>query len=384
MKTIHTTIAVLIAAAVIAQQPAETKKTIAVISIDSKGIVHNAETMGYMTRLELEKTGVYSVMDRYEVADVVAKNKIDVNNCFAKTCLVEVGKTLGVDKMLSGSAERFAEKIVITLRLIDVQSGTIEKSNATEYLNLQPEVQKMVEISVKKLLGIQPDQNKVNLLIDYDIPIQSPKTTLRLNGPRMGASYTMGDAAKRLMAPENVGGYNMYPMNFQFGWQLEQQYLSAGNFQALVEEIILIGGLESGRFIPSFTFLNGFRMGKQGWEFGFGPTFRFVKKADGFFDTEGLIGNKDEWHLEREWNTVSHPELADTSGMIIKNPYTIQNQLDSRGIVELSTGLLIAVGRTFKSGYLNIPVNVYVSPRKEGTIVGFSFGFNIQKKRTIE
>ena len=99
--------------------------------------------MGYLVRLELEKTGVYSVMDRYEVADVVAKAPFSVDSCFSKTCLVDIGRHLGVAKMMSGSAERFGEKIVITLRLIDVASGTIEKSEATEYLNL-PEVQKMV------------------------------------------------------------------------------------------------------------------------------------------------------------------------------------------------------------------------------------------------
>ena len=42
--------------------------------------------------------------------------------------------------------------------------------------------------------------------------------------------------------------------------------------------------------------------------------------------------------------------------------------------------LIFAAGRTFRSGYLNVPVNVFVSPRKDGTVVGLSFGFNIQKR----
>ena len=122
---------------------AQGKPTIAVLNIATKGLVQDAQAMGYLVRLELEKTGVYSVMDRYEVADVVAKAPFSVDSCFSKTCLVDIGRHLGVAKMMSGSAERFGEKIVITLRLIDVASGTIEKSEATEYLNL-PEVQKMV------------------------------------------------------------------------------------------------------------------------------------------------------------------------------------------------------------------------------------------------
>ena len=391
MKTQITIIAILFATGAFAQtnpagnNPSGPKPTVAVLNIDSKGIMHDSQEMGYMVRLELEKTKVYSVLDRYEVADVVSKNKIDVNNCYAKTCLVEAGKILKADKMLSGSAERFGEKIVITLRLIDVATGTIEKSDATEYLNL-PEVQKMVEISVKKIVGIQPDQNMVNLLIDYDVPIQSPRNTLRLNGPRMGLSYTMGDAGKIMVKPESKGGFNMYPLTFDFGWQQEFQYISAGNFQALVENIFLIGGLESGKFIPNYAPLLGFRFGKGAWEFAFGSTFRFIRKAEGFYDKDGLIGEANEWHLDKDWNTTQPNAVDNSSGLPVlkKNPNVMESRLDSRGSTSLSTGLVLAVGKTFKSGYLNIPVNIFIAPRKDGTTVGATFGFNIQKKRTVE
>ena len=378
MKTKITIIALFLAAGIFAQ----TKPTMAVLNIDSKGIIHDSQAMGYLVRLELEKTKVYTLLDRYEVADVIAKNKIDANNCYAKTCLVETGKLLGVDKMLSGSAERFGEKIVITLRLIDVKSGTIEKSEATEYLNL-PEVQKMVEISVKKITGLQPDPNMVNLLIDYDVPIQSPKNTLHLNGPRMGLSYTMGNAGKILAEKDKTkGGFDMYPATFQFGWQQEFQYISAGNFQALVENIFLVGGLESGRFIPSYTPLLGFRFGKGGWEFGFGPTFRFIRKANGYYDKTKT------WNLASSWRPDSTNGFNQSPGYYDANkkyvPYTVMNRLDSRGASSLSTGLVIAVGKTFHSGYLNIPVNIYIAPRKDATTVGATFGFNVQRKKPVE
>ena len=347
--------------------------TIAVISIDSKTIQsQDSETIAYMVRLELEKTGLYNVMDRYEVAEIVAKNNLDISGCYAKSCLVATGRALGVSKMLSGSVELLGTKMVITLRLIDVASGTIEKSNATEYLDL-PEMQKMIRISIQKIVGITPDQNIVNQLIDYDVPIQSPKNAFHLNGPRMGFSYTTGQAGKILNAPLSQGGFNMFPVTFEFGWQQEIQYISAGNFQALIENIFLIGGLESGRCIPNYAPLLGFRFGKNAWEFAFGPTFRLVQEADGFYDADGLIGPANAWHLQKEW-------AQNKPGTPFPTNYTIDTRLDSRGPFTVSTGLVIAVGRTFHSGYLNIPVNVYAVPRQEGTSVGATFGFNIQKK----
>jgi hypothetical protein len=349
------------------------KPTIAVTGIDCRSLRSlDSETVAYMVRLELEKTGAYTVMDRYEVNEIVAKNKLDLSGCYAKSCLVETGRILGVSKMLSGSVELLGAKLVITLRLIDVQTASIEKTVATEYLNL-PELQKMIRISVQRIVGIEPDVTIVNQLIDYDVPIQSPKNAYHLNGPRIGFAYTMGEAGQIATGKETRGGFGMFPVGFEFGWQQEIQYISAGSFQALIENIFLIGGLESGKCIPSYTPLLGFRFGKNAWEFAFGPTFRAIQKADGFYDADGLIGPANEWHLQKDW-AANKPSSAFPAS------YDIVSRLDSRGDLSVSTGLVIALGRTFHSGYLNIPVNMYVAPRKEGTSMGATFGFNIQKK----
>ena len=266
----------------IAQQTA--KPIAAVLGIDSKGLIHDGAALAYMVRLELEKTGVYAGMDKYDMADLLSKNNIDPKTCLGKTCIVAAGKVLKADKVVTGSVERFGEKIVITLRVIDIATEGIERTNATEYLNLQPEIQKMIEISVKRMLGITPDQNLVNLLIDYEQPVTSPKTSLRLNGPRMGASYTFGDNGSRLTESINTGGFDMFPITSQFGWQREFQYMSAGNFQGLLEGLFMIGGMENGKMIPSLTLMNGFRDAKSGWELAIGPSFRLVQKAKHYYD----------------------------------------------------------------------------------------------------
>lgn len=377
MKTKITIAAILLVTGMFAQ----TKPTIAVLNIDSKGVINTSEEMGYLVRLELEKTEAYSVMDKYEVSEVIKTNKIDLNNCYSKTCLVNAGTLLKVDKMMSGSIERFEEKVIVSLRIIDVATGNIEKNETTEYLNL-PEIQKMVRVSVKKIVGQEPDPMMVKLLVDYDVPVESPKNTLRLNGPRMGFASTLGDAGKILTESDKTkGGFDMFPVNFQFGWQQEVQYINSGNFQALIENIFLVGGLESGKFIPSYTPLLGFRFGKGAWEFGFGPTFRLVKKANGFYDKDNALGGgKNEWYLENQWN--ANDSIGGQAPR--SNPYSIESRLDSRGTTELSTGLVIAVGKTFRSGYLNIPVNVYFAPRKDGSTIGAMIGFNIQKKKKVQ
>ncbi len=344
--------------------------TLAVIGIDSKVVRNDGTAIDYMVRLEIEKTNLYSLMDKYDMNEAIAKNNFVVQGCYGKSCVVAAGKMLNVDKMVTGSVEQFGSKVVITLKLINVKTEIVEKANTTEFIDVENELQRMIRISIEKLFDLPLDAESIDKLVNYELPIESPKNELHLNGPRMGFSYTTGLTNTILTNAEGKGGFNMYPATFLFGWQQEFQYLSAGNFQAIVEFIPQVGGLESGNFIPSLTLLNGFRMSKRGWEVAFGPSFRWVKKASGFY-----IG--DEWHLEKDRALYA----ASNAQYLDQNLFPTQSRLDSRGKTVASTSLVIGVGKTFRSGYLNIPLNVYFSPRKDGHVLGASFGFNIYKKR---
>jgi hypothetical protein len=350
----------------------QTPKTIAVLNIDTKGLNLDPVAMGNLVRLELEKANVYNVLDKYDVAYIIEKEELDIGNCFGKICILEAAKSLKVHKMLTGNVERFGDKIIISLRLIDVESALVEKSDVTEYQNIQDEIQIMTEISVKKILGLEINPNLVNLLVNYEDPIISARTNLKLNGPRTGIAFITGQRAERLEAPISKGGYDGYPFLSQFGYQYEIQYLSAGNFQALVEFLVMVSGLEQQLFNPSLIFMNGFRWGQRGWEIAFGPSINMRKTAMGFFDTEGdMGGDKNDWYREWEWTGSE------------ANPYEIVEAMDSRGDLEVGTGWVWAIGKTFKSGYLNIPVNAYVSPNKKGWYIGLSIGFNVSKTRRI-
>lgn len=338
----------------------QSKARIAAISIDGKGLNVDNEVLTGIINLELEKTNRFEVLDKYDVADAMKKNSISPYECYGKSCLVRAGKLLKTDKMLTGSVEKIGNKIIVILRMVDVAGDAIEKSDVVEYIDQQNELQVMLRISLNNLLGIENDQKLVDLLVNFQQPISSSKTTVNLSGPRMGAAYTMGEYGKRMSAPSNQGGFNMYPVSSMFGYQLETQYLSAGDFQALVEFVGTINGMESGTFSPSLLIMNGFRFNKSGFEFGLGPIFRVSKIAKGYYNSDG------KWVLTK----YNHAESLG---------YDVRENLDRRGSYRIGSGLIFAVGKTFRSGYLNVPVNAYVSPRKDGTVVGLTFGFNISK-----
>ena len=93
------------------------------------------------------------------------------------------------------------------------------------------------------------------------------------------------------------------------------------DISGLVEWVLLVGGMERGRFLPSISSLVGFRNG-EGFEMGAGPS------------------------------------------------------LSAGGI-----GMVFGLGFTATSGKLNLPINFVFSPKKENSGAAFSIllGFNMSK-----
>jgi len=341
------------------------KEKIAVVGIDVKNVNVEMGTMKNMVLLELEKIDRYEVMDKYDVADKLKEAGFDPETCFGKECQIRAGKVLGADIMLTGSVERFGNKIIFIFRLIDVKEEVVVKSDVMEYLNQQDYMQTMLRLSLNNLVGIENDRHLVDLLVNYDQPITSIRTTLKLDGPRVGATYFWGHYADRMQAPEEEGGFNMYPVSVMLGYQFERRFLSAGDFQALFEVIPTVIGLESGLVIPSLPLMLGFRFNRSGIEFGLGPVLRLMKTAEGYYGPDG------------RWNMLSD---ADSLGV----PYPVVRALDSRGEFKMSYGMIFALGKTFRSGYLNLPINIYYSPRKEGSVIGLTMGFNVANRPRLQ
>jgi hypothetical protein len=339
-----------------------------VLNIDAQGINMTPEQIGNIVRIEIDKLDSFEVTDRYDVAYLLEKHNLNIANCYGKICLVEQGKVIGSDYMLGGSVEKYAETIIITLRLIDVHAGAVIKTHIREYLNLPNELQNMIRISIREMSGLKNDPDllmKLTRPFGYESLINNPNVNaVNLSGPRMGFVFYTGTTASIFKDPVHTGGFDINPYMFQIGWQFEKQYLNEGNFQALVEFIPLVSGLDQNMAIPSFTILNGLRNNKIGLEIAVGPTVNLVRKSTGYFD------DQNQWHLARDWDVSQGA-----------NPYPETKRLDSRGTTYLQSGWVIAAGWTYKSGKLNIPVNAFMIPSRGGARFGFSFGYNARRNK---
>ncbi len=155
----------------------------------------------------------------------------------------------------------------------------------------------------------------------------------KLSGPRVGFTFlTTGSSAgliNELNSSSNDESDQKPVFITQYGYQWETRFADSNEgVVGLVEWVVLIGGLEKGLFLPSASSLFGIRS-SSGFEIAAGPNFSL-------------------------------------SGV----------------------GYLLAIGKNFKSGKLNFPVNIAYVPSKNsswgddeptGHRISLTVGFNISK-----
>jgi hypothetical protein len=355
-------------------------QSVAVGPINTYKVYVNPKSASKLVRLELVKLDKFTVLDDFDMNEVMDPGGMD--SCYSKKCLVQYGKELQVDNMISGSIDKIGPKIVISLKLIDVKSGEVSKTVSDQFDDQEEELQRMLQIMVEKLYGI-PNDDELYKQLSFKNEMITSTNVGRINnsGPRMGIAMTHGTISEFLTRSENQGGLGMQPLMSNIGYQFEVQYVGTENFSALFEFIPSLNGLEQGKFLPSVAILNGFRFGQAGWEFAFGPNFGVKRESQGFFDSHGILSEDygKYWSVEDMRQNGINP--SDNLLEELHPDYYLDNHLDNRGDLKFSTRWVMAFGRSFRSGALNIPVNVYYSSSKGGGMVGLSVGFNITRSK---
>jgi hypothetical protein len=145
---------------------------------------------------------------------------------------------------------------------------------------------------------------------------QKPAQEMSLAGPRMGVTF-LDDGVRADLAERGIDvGFGIS----QFGWQKEKRFLSSDSgWTGVTEFVFLLGGFDQGVVLPSLNWLVGART-STGVEFAVGPN-----------------------------------------------------------VTGAGVALAIAGGVTFRTGNLNIPVNVAMVPSRSGTRVSLLAGFNMRK-----
>ncbi len=108
---------------------------------------------------ELQNTGAFRVMERSQMDRVLKEQGFQSSGlCDGNECAVEVGKVLGIDRMVVGSIGKIGSMYIINVRMVDVSTGEILASVRRtqdwelKYLltNLVPQVAKSLASGVQE------------------------------------------------------------------------------------------------------------------------------------------------------------------------------------------------------------------------------------------
>ena len=124
-KYIKSTCVILLA--IISQSLSAQLQTAAVVSVYTQGAKISPDMAESVLRVVTTKTEQFNVIDKLDLQEIIKENEIDVSNCFGKKCLLSVGKAAKVNKVITGSIESLGKKIVVTVKILNVQSGEYDK-----------------------------------------------------------------------------------------------------------------------------------------------------------------------------------------------------------------------------------------------------------------
>jgi len=122
---------------------------VAVVDMKVSGGIPETYALAFTDRLrhELFNTGVFAVMERSEMDEILTEQGFQLSGCTTDQCYIEAGRILNVDHIVAGSVCQIGSLYSINLRLISVETSKTEKSVAVDY---QGEVEQVLASQMKE------------------------------------------------------------------------------------------------------------------------------------------------------------------------------------------------------------------------------------------
>lgn len=194
----YSLIFVAIAGLLLAQDA--TKTTVAVIDFEAEGLSEvDASILTNRFRSELVNTQAFFVLERGQMDDILKEVGFQNSGCTSSECMIEIGKLLNVQKMIGGSLGKLGSVYTIDLRLIDVQTGRIDKTITEDHsgdLTDLLQVMKSVAMRFAALETRQASSVKISSMGSLQIVTRPSGAEIYLNDRKVGETPFKGEQMK--------------------------------------------------------------------------------------------------------------------------------------------------------------------------------------------
>lgn len=161
----------------------DTRKTVAVLTFEGKGIVqYEAAALTDRLSTEINNTGAVRIVERGMMQEILTEQGFQQSGCTSAECAVEVGALLGVQYMISGSIGKIGDTYTIDAKMVSVQTGATDASKNVTYAGKVDGLITEIEILAWTILGLTPPNDllarqRAGMPAGNQMPV-SPKTKL--------------------------------------------------------------------------------------------------------------------------------------------------------------------------------------------------------------
>ena len=125
------------------------REYIAIIDFDGINVSEdNAKALTNRLTTEMIALGIYQILERSEMKQLLNEQKFQYSGCVDTQCAVEVGKLLGAKYMVVGTVTKVGETFAIDARMLDVKTG---ESYISAKYNYKGKIDKLLDVGMTSI-----------------------------------------------------------------------------------------------------------------------------------------------------------------------------------------------------------------------------------------
>ena len=207
-----------------------------------------AAAMSQLLGAKLTPSPKLRVIEEAMLKTVMERQALNVSDaCDDTSCQVEIGKLVKAQKMITGGISKLGSKYILSLNLVDIQTGATEFSTEDQCACSEDQLDQLVEVAAAKVRNyfcermpipiiaqvqlspsatpgaipsvIPNPENRATFYLHNSLPILNQiggtsRTVFILDGEKLGTLMKDGCIAKYILPGNHIGKYGPYKLNF--------------------------------------------------------------------------------------------------------------------------------------------------------------------------
>lgn len=106
---------------------------LAIMDLQAQGVsAQTAATVSDILRTELVNTGLFTIIERKEMGNILKEQSFQLSGCSDTECAVQIGKLLSARKIMVGTVSKLGNAYIINARIVDVEKGVADFAENTK------------------------------------------------------------------------------------------------------------------------------------------------------------------------------------------------------------------------------------------------------------